>query len=55
MKFLDENNAKIIELEGKINAEYAKRNDLEKELEERIAAVNRIDKKQISTSISARR
>lgn len=45
MKFLDENNAKIIELEGKINAEYAKRNDLEKELEERIAAVNRIDKK----------
>ena len=36
MKFLDENNAKIIELEGKINAEYAKRNDLEKELKERI-------------------
>ena len=45
MKFLDENNAKIIELEGKINAEYAKRNDLEKELEERIAARDRIDKK----------
>lgn len=41
MKFLDENNAKIIELEGKINAEYAKRNDLEKELDEYTQAFNR--------------
>ena len=38
MKFLDENNAKIIELEGKINEQYAKRNDLEKELQEYITA-----------------
>ena len=43
MKFLDENNAKIIELEGKINERYAERNELEKELEKRIAARDKID------------
>ncbi len=46
MKFLDENNEKIIGLEQKITQEYVKRDAAQKELDKRIEKRNSIDREQ---------
>lgn len=46
MKFLDENNEKIISLEQKITQEYVKRDAAQKELDKRIEKRNSIDREQ---------
>lgn len=46
MKFLDENNEKIIGLEQKITQEYVKRDVAQKELDKRIEKRNSIDREQ---------
>ena len=46
MKFLDENNEKIISLEQKITQEYVKRDAAQKELDKRIEKRNSIDRGQ---------
>lgn len=46
MKFLDENNEKIIDLEQKITQEYVKRDAAQKELDKRIEKRNSIDREQ---------